>query len=201
MKKALACLALVGCVSSGLVVDNGGSQKAHYTANPKPETTYGLTIFVFLDDAFSPTQKEAITEGVREWNYSLNGYETLMLVPGIDGRLDQIADANQGIIVEDDGPGSEADAVMEPGVLAVTQMGYRDNGIVHMMPHRIGTRDFKAVFMHELAHALGSDHVPFKGSLLYFSYSEGSHCIDLDTVRAVASLHAWDPNRMNWCSQ
>lgn len=190
----LLALALVGCGGQGLRVDNGGPRKVQYTNHASdPNVVYELPVPVYVTPDFSPIEREAIDEGLGEWNIVLNGYETLVVVT--DDNRAALLKSSLGIAVQND----PADDV-EDEVLAFTQVGGPNFGIVHMIPARIGTRDFKGVFMHEMGHALGLEHVPMRSSLLYPSYQADVHCIDHDTVRALADLHrTWSLNHLNWC--
>jgi len=157
---------------------------------------------IYVDAKFNSHQRAEIHAAVDEWNYALNGYTELIVVEddydmGLE-VAERVLRTHEGIIilaVDADSPRVED---MGDGVLA--WMNEIDGNLMQVVHDRIGTRNMRAIIVHEFGHALGLPHVFIKNTVMYPSYNYGSTCIDKITLMSLQSVHSrYDIAHMNYC--
>ncbi len=174
-----------------------------YVNNPPPEGIITLVVPTYLDVNFEPRQRAKIHQAIAEWNKTLNGYQVYTIVSDTFDMqpevLIKINASREGLVIlarttEDEFVKEE----LPPGTLAwVPALGAP---IVNIITDRIGSRDLKAITMHEIGHTLGIPHILVKYSLLYPAYPFGTNCIDELTVRSLSSVQSrFDMKHLQYC--
>lgn len=182
---------------------------AHYAKASQPIVGSYVpdTEIVWIDKDFRPDEKANIRAALDEWSYAMNGYRTYIVVSDAfsmsDTRTLERVAAGEGLLVLRVG---EADVPMlaPTGTLAwVDELG--DN-VVHVVSSRVGTRDLKAIVMHEIGHTLGLPHTQASGTLMSGYYQDQTNCIDHYTAITLAGLRyaravRWDWRHMRTCNR
>jgi predicted Zn-dependent protease len=173
-----------------------------YTKHPGPVMTMVQHVPIYIDEKFSAHQRAEIHAAIDDWNFALNGYTDLIVVDdsydmGI-AAAEKVIRTHEGIIILAVGTDSPMVEEMGDGVLAwVNEI---DGNLMHVVYDRIGTRNMRAIMVHEFGHALGLPHIYVKNTVMYPNYNYGSTCIDKITLMALQSVHSrYDVNHMNFC--
>lgn len=164
---------------------------------------------LYVDGRFTKEQRIDLSDAVNEANYMLNGNLRIEVkkwsldIESEEGKKisETISKTHEGILVlslSEDDPKIE-ELVKDNGMLAfVNALGERANILV-VVNDRIGNRDLKTIFLHELGHALGAQHTSAT-SLMYNYYgSRQTKCFDRITVAQIADYNNLDLNTMNYC--
>lgn len=209
-----ACLLMVFSVSCG------GVNYFTYTANDAAEhVIHPVHIPIWIDNTFSQKQVEEIKAATAEWNYVLNGQMVLHVMThqamGVDKQMREYPagfdtwEEGRKLVKETEKTdlgwvifnvpttSPHLDKNTGDGVLAyVTGI---DEHFIIVISDRFGSRSFKDVIMHEMAHLLGAMHVRAP-SLEYPIYSSAQYsCIDKITVAQVAQVRKLDMDHLNYC--
>ncbi len=194
---ALLALSLVACSSS----------RATYIP-PKPGPDVGTlteTYPVYIDKKFTADEHASIHAALDDWNLALNGY--LSYTVGSDefdmeiDVLRKVVYTGQGVLIlRNKFADYKNDPDFDIGTLAfVYRLG---SPVVHVIQDAIGTRNLKAIVMHEIGHTLGIPHVVIKGSLMFPGYPYGTDCVDRATVQTLSALRPrFDWRRMRYCER
>lgn len=195
---ALVALFIISCAS--------GLQVSH------PPDPYARTLHypVYIDDSFSPEDKQQIKDALAVWNKTLNNYQQYDLKdehwkPNMVDELGEevILNQREGMRFVKMSEDSQSD-----GVLGwVDDLG---DDVVHLIPNRCrafgGEDGVKIVAMHEMGHSLGIPHVGVKGALLYPYYTnqavvENGNCIDNITATMLSlNNRRFSLEHLNYCN-
>lgn len=200
----MAIITIVGC---------GGTNLYHYKHVGGPESNYQYykEIPVYMDKNFSEGERASMLQAMGEWNHVLNGHIKLVVkdmevdIRSTEMKLlfRQVMTTSEGymILKLNHNDPMLGDAVDEDdGTLAfVNSLGHRGHVMV-VIADRIGSRNLKAIALHEFGHLFGAMHVLAK-SLMYPAYSGRSsyHCVDKITMMQVANYQEIDPKNLNYC--
>jgi Matrixin len=189
-----------------------GCSPSYYTynhASRDPYLGHRSDIPVYVDEGFSPAEKQAIVRSINEWNEVLNGYITIRVSTWHFDRnteaglavLKQVAAAHQGIVILDL---HDNDPLLEDndtdGVLAFVDGLGRQAHLMVVLSDHIGNRDLKTILMHEWGHALGAQHTTSR-SLMHNFYDGDmqASCIDRATVLQVSAYQHLNMEHLNYC--
>ena len=167
---------------------------------------------VYVDKEFGEADQLAIAEALDQWNYVLNGHIKLAIV---SNTFDMEPDVLREVI------GGRAFAVLKitssnPMVARVDEIVEENNHTggrsyslgftptlgdhtIYLVRDRIRQNDMvQGIVMHELGHALGSEHVG--EGLMFPGYDAVRYqCVDYDTAAAVAKYQGWKVSTLNYC--
>ncbi len=174
-----------------------------------PETIKGSMsgrVPVWIDKGFGIDHRMDIHVAIDTWNHSLNGYEkfdvtsdTFDMEPSV---LAIINTTHQGLLILKRMHDDPVMTMLPDGVLAWVEREPGEEGhVLNVVDDVIGTRDLRAITMHEIGHALGLPHSVIKGTLLFPSYTYTADCIDRVTVQALASVRGWQWKQMSYCER
>jgi len=160
------------------------------------------TIPIWVDKGFGESDRLAIDDAVRAWNYALNGYIKLNIVDfAFDMEIDKIVrQVNTGgwlfMRIDHDNP-------MVP---IGTDKGFWTIGFtetigghhLYLVRDRLANESVLGVTMHEIGHLLGSPHVGDR--LMYPHFTRARfQCVDQATIWEVAVYQGIPPDRLNYC--
>jgi hypothetical protein len=193
---------LAGCAAFLSEPRLGAYQYTHqelYTGSPY------RTIPIWVDINFGESDRMAIDDAVRSWNYALNGYIVLNIVDlNFDMEPDKVVkqvaaggwlfmkiNRFNPIVVD-------IDKTKEGGrrTLAFTERvgGYH----LYLIRDRLSNDAIYGVTMHEMGHLLGTDHVGDR--LMNPTYTKARfQCIDHDSLWMVASYQKIPMEHLNYC--
>lgn len=176
----------------------GDYGKYHYVKFTPAVTVPEHEVSIWVDKTFSAGDLESLDAAIFEWNFVLNGHVKLNIVSrDFDmepSEIIRIRDADGWIIMKINGKTSEH-------VKDNTWLAYCDHVAGHymyMIRDRLQDRDMKQVFMHELGHLLGSEHVGHHLMYKYYIFGRYS-CVDRLTAEEVAFHWNLSPDRLNFC--
>ena len=166
---------------------------------------------VYVDKTFSESDKLAIDQSIKEWNYVLNGQIVIEVVSyNFDMEPELILkarNANGFLILNVDSSNSAIPDEQTSGTLTAANKGKvlawcdRIGGnVMKVVRDRITTDDIKYIMLHEIGHLLGAQHVDDNQSLMYPYYSKiGYLCVDGGTARVIADRYNLNFAIMNYC--
>ena len=196
-------LALVGTlVGCGLLrVNEPQMGQYSYTHKPNYQGLVVREIPIWIDRGFGESDRVAIDDAIRAWNYSLNGYIKLRVVDTeFDMEVDKIVTqvkSNGWLIMKIEGNNP---------MVPVLKDGYRTIGFcervggnhLYLIRDRLSNEDIFGVTLHEMGHLLGSGQVG--DHLMHPHFSRAKfQCIDSVTLVEVAKYNGIPADRMNYC--
>lgn len=165
---------------------------------------------VYIDNAFSSTQKDQIKDALAMWNRTFNGYQEFYVAddkwsPNMiteDGE-EIILNQREGFRIIKMAPDST-----QEGILGwVDDLG---NEVVHLVPEHCeayGKDDgIRIVTAHEIGHSLGIRHSGVEGTLLYPYYTnqavvDNGRCIDYFTALQLSKANErFKLEHLNYCN-
>lgn len=189
-----------------------GTNMYEYHHN-SPESNYQSPreIPVYIDKNFTDKEKAALLGSTKEWNWALNGYIRLSVktmsfdleTQAGKETFKRIKDTGEGYLIvklDHDDPLLNDTIDEDDGTLAfVNRIG--TGHIMVVLGDRIGTRDLRAITLHEYGHLLGAMHTMAK-SLMFPAYGGGSsyRCIDKTTILQICNFQKIDCAHMNYCA-
>lgn len=172
-----------------------------YTQQPQFAGPAVRTIPIWIDKDFGESDKLAIDDAIKAWNYALNGYIKLQVVDTeFDMEIPKIVEqvkANGWLFMK-----INSDNPMVPALAN----GYRTVGFcervggnhLYLVRDRLFNQDVFGVTMHEMGHLLGSGHVG--EHLMYPHFSRARfQCVDHETLEKVADYNHIPLDRLNFC--
>lgn len=201
---ALVTVTLFAACSSVHLAENPFGPMG-YTEHEAPVGNMPEVVPVYVDKKFTDAHREAIHSAFAQWNLALNGYEEFKIVSDTfdmePAVIQDIMATSQGLVVL---RRSSTDPIMEEmpeGVLGWVMMPEGSEAhALNLVEDSVGNRDLSSIAMHEIGHTLRLPHLPVKHTLMYPSYVNGSRCIDLFTVQALATVRNWDWHKLNNCA-
>lgn len=183
---------------------------ANYARRPQPVpgTYVDDVVPVYVDKAFSADQRRSIHEALDEWTFALNGYRTFLVVSDAftmadDAAIERVMVTHQGMIVL-----ARASDALPMGLPAGTLAWVPElcHPVVNVIVDRIGTRDMRAIVMHEIGHTMCLDHTEASGTLMSGYYQDQTSCVDRYTATTLAGTRRaravrWDWRHMNVCER
>lgn len=161
---------------------------------------------VYIDKTFGEQDKLALDDAIRQWNYVLNRYiELRVMSTSFDMEIEVLREAEAGralLVMKVFSDNSQIPESKGFRTLAwVNTLGGRR---MYFVRDRLGVEDVKPIALHELGHALGSDHEKDEegnvGKLMYPHYKRGSFlCVDYGAMEKVAAYQGLDKNKLNYC--
>lgn len=192
-----------GCASGHLGV-------YHYT-HTAPYSQVMPTYPVYIDKDFGEADRMSIAEALDQWNYALNGHakfiivsdtfdmepEVLSRVTGGDAFAILKVTGSNPIVARSDEIVEEHEHLGHSYSLGFTpSLG---SHTIYLVRDRIKDNSMvKGIVMHEVGHALGSEHVG--DGLMFPGYDVVRYqCVDYDTIKAVAAYQNWKVDTLNYC--
>jgi hypothetical protein len=158
---------------------------------------------IYVDEDFTGEELQSLMMAVNEWNGVFNGRVKLRIKEQFSGRegflreAERVTRTGSGWIILRLNTSEEAERVgIEAGALAVSnEIG---GHLMMVVGDRIGNRDMRIIFMHEMGHLLGSGHFG-KWSLMTEYHEHGYDCIDKRVVAEVAAHFNLNLKNLNYC--
>lgn len=197
MKKFLSIISVVLVIMA--LSCSGDSTSFSYTHVPISGQSVQV-IDIWVDKNFGEADKVLITNGIDQWNYSLNGYIRLNIVstdfdmePEV---LKQVMGYHGWIFLKIDSNSSFAPDGEGHRVLAFVNM--IGGNIIYYIRDRIANEGMYGITMHEAGHLLGARHS--SGYLMSPHYSVGLYrCIDKGTMVQVTGYWHIPMAGINYC--
>lgn len=169
----------------------------HYVKFTPPALSPSAEVSIWVDKNFSAADLESLDAAIAEWNFVLNGNVKLNIVSRtFDMMPDEIlaARAADGWLI------LKIDSNNEH-IKGNNWLAYCDSvggHYMYMIRDRLKDRDMKRVFLHELGHLLGSEHVGHHLMYKYYIFGRYS-CVDRQTAEEVAMHWNLPAGRLNFC--
>jgi len=159
------------------------------------------TIEIWVDKNFGAADKLAISNGVDQWNYSLNGYIRLNIVSmdfDMEPEVLKRVMGYHGWIFLKINSSSDFAPSSEEGHRVLAFVNSIGGNIIYYIRDRIVNEGMYGVTMHEVGHLMGAHHVV--GYLMNPSYSVSVYrCIDKGTMVQVTSYWHIPMSGVNYC--
>lgn len=206
----LFCLiiSLFGCAGP---VKTGMYQ--YHSVAPDTQHQHFQLISFYVDKNFNKTERLALDQAIREWNYALNGYLRIQIISDKIDHEDtkamrelvrKLSPTGEGVIMlklNHDDPLLQNMEEEESGIRLAFTNGLGERGhLFVVLGDAIGSKDLHKILLHEIGHLMGSDHVNAP-SLMYPAYGyKQMGCIDKLTLAMVAEYRDIDLNHLNYCA-
>jgi hypothetical protein len=199
MKKLLSMIAVMIVIMALSCVSE--STPFSYTHVPQ-STTCIQTIDIWVDKNFGNADKLAITEGIEQWNYALNGYIRLNIV-SVDFDMEpevlkRVMGYHGWIFLKIDSSSDFAPIDKGDGHVVLAFVNSIGGNIIYYIRDRIGNDRIYGVTMHEVGHLLGAHHV--LGYLMNPRYGTGLYrCVDRGTILQISQYWHIPMEKLNYC--
>ena len=195
MKKLLALLVVVigllGCADRNTL---------HYYVNTPSNNVSARKIDIYVDSEFGAADKVAIDDGIKQWNYALNG-QIEMRVRSWDFKMEPsiLKDPNAWFILKIKSDSKLLSGNVVPNQKIVLAFADKIGGhYIYMVRDRIWNEDVKGITMHELGHLLGSEHVGTH--LMHDTYVRNKYvCVDYASAESVSKAQKLEMDSLNYC--
>lgn len=170
------------------------------------------TVSLYIDKDFTPVERKAFDQAIKDWNYAMNGYVKIQIVsdkldhddkPALNALAKKLIPTGEGVFVmrlNHDHPllaDMEEDENVQK-LAFVNNLGDSAHWFV-VIADTIGTKNLHKILLHEFGHIMGSEHI-LVPSLMYPGYGPKQFdCIDRFTMAMVAEHRDLQLSHLNYC--
>lgn len=173
---------------------NGTLVGYHYISLT-PMVSGSRVIEIWVDKNFNELDMRSLDGAISEWNYVLNGHVKLV----VESRQFDM-DPNEIMRIHENG-GWIIMKIESGNMVWNNWLAYCDHVGGHhmyMVRDRLKDGDMRRVFLHEIGHLLGSEHVGDHLMFKYYKFGRYS-CVDSETASEVAFYWSLPIESLNFC--
>jgi len=201
-------LILIACATS----TTSNLSSVNYTLHTRPPSSdTNNHIPVYIDKLFSTAEASIISNALKAWNYTLNGYKYYYIADlqfDMDYQiLQNVMNTGNGLIIlriNSDNEIIDRKSFTNDVIAFVPEIGANYIYIIEDRMTKIQgvpaeNINYQNVMMHEIGHTQGAMHITNDKYNLMYPVTTDMVCVDYKTAKQVAEYHGYDLNHMNYC--
>ena len=154
---------------------------------------------IYIEDTWNDTDRARLHSAIDQWNQALNG-ELILQVENEHYHYTDNAPQNKLLLLQ---ISEEKANKHEQYISLAWTHGRSTTGVggnrIYFVRTRINNDDLRYVALHELGHALGSDHINYKGLMSAIYNKEDYLCIDQLVLLQIARYHHLSIEHLRAC--